>query len=74
MSDEFDFDGKSSKPRGGMQVWDMLSLLMLLATGGLVLYFGLIFINPSSKALKLSAPAIGLTAADSDSHDHGDPT
>ena len=49
MSDEFDFDGKSSKPRGkGMQVWDMLSLLMLLATGGLVLYFGLIFINPSS--------------------------
>lgn len=49
MSDEFDFDGKSSKPRGkGMQLWDMLSLLTLLATGGLVLYFGLIFINPTS--------------------------
>ncbi len=49
MSDEFDFDGKSSRPRGkGMQMWDMLSLLALLATGCLVLYFGLIFVNPES--------------------------
>ncbi len=49
MSDEFDFDGKSSRPRGGgIQVWDMLSLLVLLATGCLVLYFGLIFIDPGS--------------------------
>lgn len=49
MSDEFDFDGKSSKPRGrGLQLWDMLSLLALLATVCLVAYFGLVFINPES--------------------------
>lgn len=49
MSDEFDFDGKSSKPRDGkMQVWDALSLLTLLGAGCLILYFGLIFLNPGS--------------------------
>lgn len=49
MSDEFDFDGKASKPsRGKMQIWDVLSLLALLSAGCLVLYFGLIFINPGS--------------------------
>lgn len=50
MSDEFDFDGKTSGPRGGgMQVWDLLSVLVLFATACLVLYFGLIFINPESR-------------------------
>lgn len=49
MSDEFDFDGKTSGSRGGgMQVWDLLTLLVLGTTACLVVYFGLIFINPES--------------------------
>ncbi|GJQ52026.1 MAG: hypothetical protein HKUEN02_08730 [Anaerolineaceae bacterium] len=48
MSDEFDFEGRSSKPRGGMRIWDLLSALALLATVGLAAYFGLIFVNPES--------------------------
>ena len=49
MSDEFDFDGKSSRARGGgLQLWDMLSVIVLILTVCVVGYFVLIFINPTS--------------------------
>lgn len=49
MSDEFDFDGGTSRPRGaGMQVWDLLSIVMLILTACLLGYFGLIYVNPNS--------------------------
>jgi hypothetical protein len=51
MSDEFNFDGKPTGSRGvnaPMPIWDMLSILVLILTGGLVLYFALIFFNPQS--------------------------
>ncbi len=51
MSDDFNFDGKPSAPRrsgGRLELWDILSILMLVLTGCLVVYFGLIFINPNS--------------------------
>jgi hypothetical protein len=46
MSD-FDFDGKPS--RAPMQLWDMLSIVILILTVCLVGYFLLIFINPNSQ-------------------------
>ncbi len=51
MSDDFNFDRKQPKSRsgGGMQLWDILSVLMLVLTGCLVVYFGLIFVNPDSR-------------------------
>ena len=51
MSDDFNFDGKPSKPRGfsaPTNTWDMLSLLVLVITACMVLYFGFIFLNPTS--------------------------
>src|SRR5512138_2655128 len=53
MSDDFNFDGKPSKGRssgGGapMQIWDILSILALVITACMVLYFAFIFINPDS--------------------------
>jgi hypothetical protein len=50
MSDDFNFDGKSSVPRrgGGLQVLDILSIVALMATVCLVGFFALIFINPES--------------------------
>lgn len=53
MSDDFNFDGKPSKGRssvGGapMQMWDILSILALVITACMVLYFAFIFINPDS--------------------------
>jgi hypothetical protein len=51
MSDEFNFDGKPARARGGsapLQMWDMLSILVLIITACLVGYFALIFINPNS--------------------------
>lgn len=51
MSDDFNFDGKPTKSRGfsaPTNIWDMLSILMLLITVCLVGYFALIFINPGS--------------------------
>lgn len=52
MSDDFDFDGKPSRTRGfsaPTNIWDMLSILMLILTACLVGYFALIFINPGSR-------------------------
>jgi hypothetical protein len=52
MSDDFNFDGKPTRSRGGggtaMNMWDMLSILALIITACLVLYFAFIFINPDS--------------------------
>lgn len=56
MSDDFDFDGKPAAPRGGgLQVFDLLSILMVILTACLVGYFAWIFINPGS-SLNLLPP------------------
>lgn len=62
MSDDFNFDGKPARARGGgapMQLWDILSILVLLITACLVGYFALIFINPDSSLNILSPGARG---------------
>src|SRR5512145_1376540 len=50
MSDDFDFDGTRSQSRRGstMQLWDMLSILVLIITVCLAGYFVWIFLNPQS--------------------------
>lgn len=51
MSDDFNFDGKPAKGRGGsgpMQMWDMLSILVLIITACLAGYFAIIFFSPDS--------------------------
>jgi|SRR5215208_2160293 len=49
MSDDFDFDGTQSRRSGApMQMWDMLSIMVLIITVCLVGYFALVFINPAS--------------------------
>ena len=48
MSDDFDFDGTQSQPHGSpMQIWDMLSILVLVITVCLADISCLIFINPN---------------------------
>jgi hypothetical protein len=50
MNDDFDFDGTQSRRTSApMQIWDMLSILVLLLTVCLIGYFALIFINPASQ-------------------------
>lgn len=49
MNDDYNFDGTQSRTgRGPMQVWDILSLVMLVLTACLVVYFLYIFIDPTS--------------------------
>ena len=49
MSDDFNFDGKPSRPQGApMQMWDILSILVLLATACIGAYFVFVYLNPSS--------------------------
>jgi hypothetical protein len=49
MSEDFDFDGTQSKGSGAsMQMWDILSILVLIVTACLVGYFALVFVNPAS--------------------------
>lgn len=49
MSDDFDFDGTRSQSRGSsMQLWDMLSILMLVLTACIAGYFLMVFINPNA--------------------------
>lgn len=49
MSDDFNFDGKPSRARSGsMQLWDMLSIFVLILTVCIAGYFVLVFINPQS--------------------------
>jgi len=62
MSDDFNFDGKPARARGGgaaMQIWDMLSILVLVITVCLVGYFALIFFNPNSSWNPLRPGAFG---------------
>ena len=59
MNDDFDFDGtQSRRSQAPMQVWDILSILILLLTVCLVGYFALIFINPASQ-LNFLQPGAG---------------
>jgi hypothetical protein len=51
MSDDFNFDGQPSRSRGvsmPTNIWDMLSILMLVITVCVAGYFVLIFMNPGS--------------------------
>ena len=51
MSDDFNFDGKPTRSRSAAaptNMWDMLSILVLILTACMVFYFGFIFLNPSS--------------------------
>jgi len=59
MNDDFDFDGtQSRRSQAPMQVWDILSILVLLLTVCLVGYFALVFINPASQ-LNFLPPGTG---------------
>src|SRR6185436_19328016 len=59
MNDDFDFDGtQSRRSEAPMQVWDILSILVLLLTVCLVGYFALVFINPASQ-LNFLPPGAG---------------
>lgn len=49
MSEDFDFDGTQSKRAQPMQMWDMLSILILILTACLVGYFAMVFIDPGSR-------------------------
>jgi len=49
MSDDFNFDGKQTQTSGGsMQLWDILSILVLIITACIAVYFVFIFLNPAS--------------------------
>ena len=49
MSDDFDFDGTRSQRRASsMQLWDILSILILILTACIAGYFVMIFLNPNS--------------------------
>ena len=49
MSDDFDFDGTRSQRRANPpQLWDILSILVLILTACIVGYFVMIFLNPES--------------------------
>lgn len=59
MNDDFDFDGtQSRRSQAPMQMWDILSILVLLLTVCLVGYFALVFINPASQ-LNFLPPGAG---------------
>ena len=59
MDEDFDFDGTQAKrSEAPMQVWDILSILVLVLTVCLVGYFALIFLNPSSQ-LNFLPPGAG---------------
>lgn len=49
MNDDFNFDGKPSRQRGApMQMWDMLSILVLILTACIGVYFVFVYLNPTS--------------------------
>ena len=59
MNDDFDFDGTQSKRTSApMQIWDLLSILVLLLTVCLAGYFALVYINPAS-SLNILRPGQG---------------
>ncbi|HSL27938.1 MAG TPA: hypothetical protein VK900_01960 [Anaerolineales bacterium] len=59
MNDDFDFDGvQSTRSQAPMQIWDLLSILVLILTMCLVGYFAVVFINPAS-SLNFLPPGAG---------------
>jgi len=49
MSDDFNFDGEQSRPQGApMQMWDILSIVVLVLTACVGAYFVFVFLNPTS--------------------------
>lgn len=59
MNDDFDFDGvQSRRSEAPMQIWDMLSILVLILTVCLAGYFAIVFMNPAS-SLNLLPPGGG---------------
>jgi hypothetical protein len=60
MNDEFDFDGKPSRPQSRpLQMWDVLSILVLIVTACIAVYFVYIFITPNSPFNILPPGGIG---------------
>lgn len=60
MDEDFDFDGTQSRRSARpMQIWDILSILVLILTVCLVGYFAMIFVNPAS-SLNILPPGGGL--------------
>src|ERR687892_785343 len=60
MNDEFDFDGKPARPQSRpMQMWDVLSILVLILTACIGAYFVYIFITPDSPFNILPPGGIG---------------
>lgn len=60
MDEDFDFDGTQTRRSAGtMQIWDILSILVLILTVCLVGYFAMIFVNPAS-SLNIMPPGGGL--------------
>lgn len=60
MDDDFDFDGtQSRRSTGPMQMWDILSIVVLILTVCLVGYFAIIFVDPAS-SLNILPPGGGL--------------
>ena len=57
MDDKFDFDGrqKAASRRTQLEIWDVLSILVIVITAGIGVYFLLIFVNPRS-SLNLFPP------------------
>lgn len=60
MSDDFNFDGKTSRSRsgGGVRLFDMLSILALILTCCMGAYFVFIFLNPAS-SFNILPPGVG---------------
>ncbi len=59
MNDDFDFDGvQTRRSDAPMQIWDLLSILVLILTVCLVGYFAIVFMNPAS-SLNLLPPGGG---------------
>jgi len=60
MNDDFDFDGKPARPQSRpMQMWDILSILVLILTACIGAYFVYIFISPNSPYNILPPGGIG---------------
>jgi hypothetical protein len=55
--DNFNFDAPQSSLRPGMQIWDILSILVIIITFCLAGYFLLVFVNPYSGLNPLPPPA-----------------
>src|SRR3990172_3658886 len=58
MDDNFDFDGKqkAASQRAPLELWDRLSILVLMITVCIGLYFLFIFVNPNA-SINLFPPA-----------------